>query len=263
MLKFAEDNVIWREKQDGILDDSVSSDETGTESDIGGRKPSESESSSTSGREEMGDCENKEVENVNLGIFLEPGESHSLDKGLENEVLDGLVTEPTPLLISDSVQADLVLDPLSGEHLKAVKRLAGYFRLRWTEQGSGNCRRLILKAKSGPQAPAEINAAENLISKYKKIENGVTTKRLPTARCTPQVSGTQVSSFRLLTMTYMIVWRVFMDFGKICANIMRTKHGRRILEVGRPLLLASARGCCPLWGPKSRSSLQISHWERR
>lgn len=183
MLNFAEQNVVYREKQNGISEDPVSSD----------GEPTESESSSTSGPEEVEDCAKNEVEDEDLPSFSAE-KACSQDKILES-VQDGHVSEVG--LIEDESNkppATLILDPLSGDHLKAVKKLAGYFRLRWTEQGSGKCRRLILQAKLGPQAPAEINAAENLIAKYKKIENGVTTKRLPTARCTPQVSGTQVNS---------------------------------------------------------------------
>jgi hypothetical protein len=180
MLKFAEDNVVWREKQNGEKLDSA--EEVEIESD--GEKI-ESESSSTSSRDDTENSERKLLKDENLGNVLSTGESNSLEESLLRGQNLGMLAP---------VAADLLLEPLSGEHLKAVKRLAGYFRLRWSEQGSGKCRRLILHAKSGPQAPAETAAAEMLISKYNKIENGVTTKRLPTARCTPQVSGTQVNS---------------------------------------------------------------------
>jgi hypothetical protein len=181
MLKFAEDNVVWREKHNGEEPDSTDNRET--ESDLGGGAPIESESSSTSGLDELGDSER----------MLADNDVRDIEESQEEvkDVLD-VLEQNLGILASDTVVANLMLEPLSGEHLKAVKRLAGYFRLRWTEQGSGKCRRLILHVKSGPQPPAETNAAEELISKYKKIENGVTTKRLPTARCTPQVSGTQV-----------------------------------------------------------------------
>jgi hypothetical protein len=213
MLKFAEDNVIWREEQTGMSEEPVSSDDQGTEPDQGYGETSESESSSTSSREEMGHCEQNDSE------F---GQSRSLVNS-SGDVVDSIDPESRPSLESNpTMQSTLVLDPLSGAHLKAVKKLAGYFRLRWTEQGSGKCRRLMLHAKSGPQAPAEINGAENLISKYKKIERGVTTKRLPTARCTPQVSGTQVDSFRR-----------FLSHGYECGvNLFLRMHTQRVLSSG-------------------------------
>ncbi len=181
--------MIWREKQSGVSED-VS--DQGTESDYD--EPTESESSSISGREQNGECEENDVDDEDLKKNSEIGKAPEHPPESSQDVLYGLVPESPSVKSEPSVAANLVLDPLSGEHLKAVKRLAGYFRLRWTEQGNGKCRRLVLHAKSGPQATAEISAAENLISKYKKIENGVTTKRLPTARCTPQVSGTQVKN---------------------------------------------------------------------
>lgn len=87
------------------------------------------------------------------------------------------------------------LPPLSGENLKTAKKIAGYLRLQWTEQGHGRCRSLLIQIKAGPQAPSNEDAVRALLAKYKKMENGAATKRLPTERCLPQQPGTQVQVF--------------------------------------------------------------------
>ncbi len=178
MSEFSIENVLWRHD----VPSSIEKDEVCNTTDdeiSGGGEASDADDSSSSRASSRS------------SVSIENNESQT-DQMKQ-------ITAPTRDSICNNPRI-LMLDPLSGCHLKAAKRLAGYFRLQWTEQGCGKCRSLELTAKPGPQAAPETNAAAALIIKYKAIENGATTKRLPTADCTPQFSGSQAIylSFRKL-----------------------------------------------------------------
>lgn len=195
MLDFASSAVLWRLDEPVIFEgDESPINRVGEPADV-----DESEHSSGTESSESSECH----------------EEHAQPESFqETNISDDMRT------LGKDEQV-MTLEPLSGYHLKAVKRLAGYFRLKWTEKGGGKCRSLVLTARPGPQPSPEKTAAESLISKYTKIENGATTKRLPTASCTPQFSGSQVS------LRYLSSARVVVNF--FCDRLISLvgKRGRQ------------------------------------
>ena len=223
MLKFAAEKVSWREDLPNAKDDK------------------EKLLPKTEG--------NVIDSDINDELSNSDAESHESNEMItESSEANDLQDESLPSTATNSFENTrdkLVLEPLSGEHLKAAKRLAGYFRLQWTEQGGGKCRSLTLTPKQGPQAPAETTAAEALISKYSKIENGATTKRLPTASCTPQFSGSQVWPVLLRHA----LWYCECGFAHL-------RDGRRTSAGGRQRQRDLGRACSPPWAPSSPNSPQ-------